>query len=249
MRASNEDLGSREDLAVALQRELAEAGRRLAELEERRARLQRELEVVQAAEREGRQAVKALRSIAARLRPGHDVDRDDDTPGLRWLAGSELRQAIGRAALRRAAYSRPVPWRIWHTWLREDGFDAAGKRAEATFLTQLARNPLVRRTADDGVYMLDLDLLIERRDHVRELHARLAQLPPPDQLALIGDARLERQAVQQKISRAERLLEESWQLLSEELDGDAELHDAESVIASWRHLDRGAEQARLRGVG
>ncbi len=55
------------------------------------------------------------------------------------------------AALLRAAHGTPMHWRTWLEWLRQDGFEAAGKKAKATFLTQLARSPLVRRTPQDGV--------------------------------------------------------------------------------------------------
>jgi hypothetical protein len=93
--------------------------------------------------------------------------------------------------------------------------------------------------------MLDLDLLIERRDLLHELHMRLAQLPPPDQLALIGDVRSERRAAQQEISKAERLLEESWRLLTEALEDDIELDDAEGVVDHWRSRGQSGDQATL----
>lgn len=52
------------------------------------------------------------------------------------------------------------------------------------------------------------------------LHQRLAELPPPGQLMLIGDARATRRDLQQQITRAERRLEEAWRMLTEELGSD-----------------------------
>ena len=49
-------------------------------------------------------------------------------------------------------------------------------------LTQLARSPLVRRSDQEGVYLLDLGLVAEARERLHDLHRRLAALPPPGQL-------------------------------------------------------------------
>jgi hypothetical protein len=209
-----------DDLGATLQRELGAARQRLTDLRDRRQRLQREFEAAMAAEEQGRQALAVLRSVAARAGmadeevPPADADR-------KRLAGGELRETIARVALRRNAHGRAVHWRTWFDWLHAEGLEAAGKRPEATFLTQLARSPLVRRTEQHGVYVLDVELLQRRREEMLGLQRRLGELPPPDQLALIGDVRSERREVQQRIARAERLLEEAWRTLADELGQDA----------------------------
>jgi hypothetical protein len=227
-----------DDLGATLQHELAAAARRLAELRVRREQLERELDAAAAAEAQAHEALAALRSIA--IRAGLDLGEPDEhaaaepagAPRRRRLAGAELRETITRVALRHNAHGRPIHWRRWYGWLHDAGFDAAGKRPEATFLTQLGRSPLVRRSDQDGVYVLDVELLDRRRAELVELTRRLGELPPPDQLALIGDVRAERRETQQQIARAERRLEEAWRTLAEELGEDAP--DPGQLLERWR---------------
>jgi hypothetical protein len=212
----------------------------LGELEHRRQRIEHELRAAVAAEEQARHALAALQDIAARASLDGEGE-SEPAPSTRWLSGAELRQAITRVALRRDADGKPVHWKIWLQWLRDADLDAAGKRAEATFLTQLARSPLVRRTDQDGIYILDVGLLAERRWELLRLHDRLARLPPPDQLALIGDVRGQRRDLQADISRAERALEEAWRMLTEELGDDVEpgdIRDPAQLAELWRERSR-----------
>jgi hypothetical protein len=227
------------ELTVTLRGELEIAQSRYDRLRTRREQLQRDLAGATAAEEAASQSVASLRAVAAHvsgLCDGRDANGDSESTHVA-LAGSELREAIARIALRRNAQGQEVHWRTWFGWLRDDGLDAAGKRAEATFQTQLARSPLVRRTQRDGVYVLDIALLEQHRDDVIALHRRLEELPPPGQLALMGDVRAQRRALQQEIARAERALEEAWRTLAEdpghELSPDPP-PDAEQVARVWR---------------
>lgn len=230
------------DVRKTVQRELTSARERHAQLERRRRELERELQAVMAAEEESREGLRSL--IAVAHQAGGAVDdvlplpgdgRIPDDPHV--LAGGALRDAITRVALRRNAHGRPVHWKEWFGWLRDAGFDAAGKRAEATFQTQLGRSPLVRRADREGVYVLDVELLARLRSAVLALHQRLAELPPPGQLTLIGDARATRRDLEQQITRAERRLEEAWRMLTEELGSDwnAEREaEPEEVTRLWQ---------------
>lgn len=238
------DRAEHSELGDTLRRELDAARRRLAELERRRHTLERELDGVTAAEEQSRQALRALESIA-RQAPGlvdeSNLDgaepEDVEGPGTAHaLAGGELRETLTRVALRRNAHGDAVHWSEWLGWLRDEGFDAAGKRAEATFQTQLARSPLVRRTDRDGVYVLDVELLGQLRDELLDLHRRMEALPGPGQLTLIGDAREVRRELLQRIGRTERRLEEAWRTLTEELGSDwSSDHppDTDDVARMW----------------
>jgi hypothetical protein len=226
-------------LRRALWRELEAARGRVEELVSRRHTLERELDAVLAAERERRRALEALTAVAREAAGGAEIVAElracDDAAG-RALAGSDLREAITRVALRRNAQGEAVHWRQWLGWLRDEGLDAAGKRAEATFQTQLARSPLVRRSDRDGVYILDVRLVVELRDQLVELHHRLDELPAPEQLTLLGDAREARRQLVQQIGQAERRLEEAWRTLTEELGADwpgPEPPDADDVAQIW----------------
>lgn len=228
-------------LEATMHRRLESARDRMHRAALRQEELRREIELAEAEEAHSRELVETLLSVAREARVGGlmliaDEEPGDDSGPL-LLAGGELRETIARIALRRNVHGTAVHWRQWLTWLRADGFDAAGKSAEATFQTQLARSPLVRRADRDGVYVLDIERLADLRDEVLTLHQRLAQIPPPDQLMLLGDGRAARRELEQGIARAERALEEAWRMLTEELgdewDGDPP-PGADDVTRLWR---------------
>jgi hypothetical protein len=247
---------SRGGLGPTLERELAAARTRVEKLAERRRQLERSLEAALAAERAARQAFEAVQAIAdeaAGAVPGlvvggaQDVAAPQQPRGAdrRRLAGSELREMAARVALRRQAHGRPVHWREWLGWLHEEGLDAAGKKPDATFLTQLARSPMVRRTAQDGVYALDVDLFVQCRERLLELHGQLAQVPPAEQLAMLGDARQQRRALENEIARAERAVEEMWRVLTAEIPPgwrEEASQTPERVVDAWLQRDRPGQE-------
>jgi hypothetical protein len=226
-----------QNLRRTLQRELGLARRRVEELAARRLDLERQLEAARDAEQSARQNLTVLETLgreAGELPPAPEEDRHDD--GRTRLAGAELREAIARVALRQRANGRAVHWRQWLTWLRDAGFDAAGKNAEATFQTQLARSPLIRRTEQEGIYRLDVARLARGRDRFRHLHEQLLTLPPPDQLALLGDVRAQRQELQNEIARTERAVEEIWRVLAQERPPGWHADDEgepERIVEAW----------------
>jgi hypothetical protein len=225
------------NLGETLRREIKAARARVTELTARRRDLERHLQAARHAERTAIHSLAALESVSREASGLADEPADEDREDrLVRLAGSELREMIARVALRHGAAGEAVHWRQWLDWLRRSEFDAAGKRPEATFQTQLARSPLVRRTEHDGVYRLDLEQFARARDRLRKLHAQLSQLPPPDQLALLGDVRAQRQHLQNEIARTERAVEEMWRVLVQERPpgwvNDAELAP-ERLVEAW----------------
>lgn len=237
MRASSAHQVPFEDLGRTLRRELDAARVRVDEIASQRRELDARLQAARAAEDAARLSLAAL--IAVARDAGELVPEFVETPpgdDLRRLAGVELREMIPRVALRRGAVGQSFHWREWHTWLREAGFEAAGKKPEATFLTQLARSAVVRRTAQDGVYVLDLGQFVRERERLNLLHQRLSDLPPPDQLALLGVARAQRQELQNQIARTERAVEETWRVLAKERPPawpDDDDLVPEYVVAAW----------------
>lgn len=238
---------------ATIRRELDAARAELARRVEIRADAESALAQARAAEETARRALSALEVVA---RQAADVLPDladevatSELPNAEQhttLAGAELREMIARVGLRNQRQGKPVHWREWHGWLRQAGFDAGGKRAAATFQTQLARSPLVRRADEEGHYVLDLGRLDVERDNLRRLHAQLAQLPPPDQLALLGDHREQRRQIQAEIARAERVIDEIWRVLSREhpprFSAGPEVSPEQSVRA-WLSLN--GEPARF----
>jgi hypothetical protein len=202
-----------EAVSERLRQEIDAAQARVNALAQRRQQLAGQLMAVEAAEEGARRSLTSLLAVAGEAEP--ELGEHSDT--RRLLAGVQLREMIARIALRQLGAGRPVHWSVWREWLREAGFDAAGKKPEATFLTQLARSPLVRRGERDGIYVLDVELFSRARDELGRLHDQLSQLPPPEQLALMGDVRARRHDLQNEVARVERAVEEMWRVLRAEL--------------------------------
>jgi hypothetical protein len=192
------------------------------------------------AERSARGALAALEAVA-REAAGVLLDRDEphgigDVAGdSARLTGANLREMIARVALKQHAIGVAVHWSAWYAWLREAGFEAGGKKPEATFQTQLTRSPLVRRADQDGYYVLDLERFQRERSRLHRLHDQLSQLPPADQLALLGDHRLQRRQIQNDIARAERAVEEIMRILAREPPPESPGLEAipEEAISAW----------------
>jgi hypothetical protein len=231
-------------LAATLRRELEVARAEVRTLAARRAEADRVARAAIEAENSARRALAALEAVAreaAGVLPdlGQGPSADEPHSDLRRLAGAKLREMIARVALRQRAVGRSAHWSEWHAWLRDAGFEAAGKKPEATFQTQLTRSPLVRRAAHEGIYVLDLDRFQAERALLNRLHHQLSQLPPPDQLALLGDHREQRRQIQNDIARAERAIEEMWRVLAHEAPpGWPENVDLrpERAVGAWLQL-------------
>lgn len=199
-----------EGLRATLRRELELAHTRVEALVARRRTIEKELDAALAAEREGLRSLASLQAVASHT-------GESKKPAL---SGASLREMAARVALRNDANGRAVHWREWLGWLHGAGFEAAGKRPEATFLTQLARSPFVRRGRSDGMYILDVTRFVEECERLHTLHQDLAQIPPPDQMALLGDTRSRRREADLAIARTERVIEEMWRILRAELPAD-----------------------------
>jgi hypothetical protein len=258
MSTSTADQDLRGALGATLRRQLNAARTRAKELAERRRVLEQQLEGLRLAERATAESIAALEAVAKDalvLLDEEDVDdllleagsahapadaqHDELAPALALLAGAELRAMAVRVALRRAKINEPVHWRRWYGWLRAAGYDAAGKRPENTFLTQLSRSPLVHRSDQDGVYVLELERLRDEQAQLTALHDQLRQLPPPGQTSMLddlGDLRDRRQQLQHSIAQSERALTEMVRVLASEPPPgwsghpDASQHE---VVAAW----------------
>jgi hypothetical protein len=233
-------------LGETLRRELDAACARVEDLTARRREAEQQLRAARTAEDAARESLSALEAVARDA--GEIVLSAPEGGGAAQdererLAGAALRDMIARVALQQHSVGQPVHWREWHGWLHDAGYEAAGKKPEATFQTQLARSALVRRSPQDGVYVLDLSRFLEERDRLAELLGRLAALPSAHQLALLGDTRAERRALQKEIAGAERAIDEIWRVLAQERppvwSDDAELVP-EDTVAAWLGGDVGA---------
>ena len=176
-------------------------------------RLERDLAATLAAEEAERRSLQVLEAIASGTEAGAAAGDPLDNAST-VLAGAPLRGMIMRVALRLDRVGRPSHWRTWYGWLRDAGYDATGKKPEATFRDQLTRSPLVARHDQDGVYLLDVERFTAVKLELQDLHEQLTRLPPPDQLSMLGETRARRQRLQIAIGRCERTLSEMWEVLS-----------------------------------
>jgi hypothetical protein len=127
--------------------------------------------------------------------------RDASADGLR---GAAIRAAAIAVLRDRPGGAAAIHYKQWYDALRSAGHQVAGKDPLAVFLTQISRSPVVRRTAEPGVYELDVDAPANLRSRLERLHARLAEQSAD---------RAERERIVAEIAIAERALEEAEQAL------------------------------------
>jgi hypothetical protein len=213
-------------------RELHAARERLAALTARRQRLAEQLAAAAAEEDAERRTVKALEGIVG---DGEDGNHQGHAPAGARIAGRQLRMMIARVALRGGHAGTARHWRYWLGWLRDAGFEPAGKRPDATFLTQLSRSPLVCRDRPEGVYVLDVGRFEATYRRLRVLEEQLRVMPSAEQLSMLGDVRARRQELQREIERCERDLEEAWVVLCEELPVEVpqEIRASAEATSDW----------------
>jgi hypothetical protein len=223
--------------AGELRRALARIERGLAEIEERRALLDR---LAGGEDGEGRRrAARAAgsRDVATAAGPRHAETIDHagsagsaasaDAAGstvpaeagdraaaddrARLLRGPEIREAAVRALVERGA-GEALHYREWFALLSQAGHEIAGKDPLAVFLTQLGRSPAVRRGSGAGVYELDRHAGARLRATLEGLQRELRELtiaPGTDLRAI----RARRERLNAEIGRVERALEEIARVL------------------------------------
>jgi len=229
--ATPEPLEPSQRLRAAAAAERARLARELARLDERVDLLGQELEQIEAR----RDAIRRRLSLLARLAHGstdatataergpvaatarvRSLRAAPDESSDRPLQGAAIREAAVRALIAAGVTTRPLHYREWFDLLSRQGFAVAGKRPEATFLTQLGRSPVVRRAGSAGVYTIHVDAPNELRTRIRELRAELARpeergLTPPE----LADDRACRVRLTRQLAKAERNLEEALRVLGE----------------------------------
>lgn len=134
--------------------------------------------------------------------------------------GDEARKALRGPAIREAAIEvlarqggvEAIHYRAWFEMLIAAGHRVAGKDPLAVFLTQITRSPVVRRSTQAGVYVLDPEAPIRLRRELAGLESQLRQVTTDagTDLAAVRDRR---EAVWMRIRQAERALAEAERVL------------------------------------
>jgi vacuolar-type H+-ATPase subunit I/STV1 len=218
--------------AAAAERERVE--RELLRLSKREDSLAHELDAI----REARSALQDELVVLQRLSrdlPAGEIRAADERRRLRVvtdtsqaiegrevvLRGAQIRETAVRV-LASSATSQAVHYRTWFELLRRAGFVSAGKDPLATFLTQIGRSPVVRRSTAPGMYSLDLHSLERERAHIAQLRAKLAEvgeMPPEATVDDIARIRESRSSINAEIASAERTLGEILRSLDVEEGG------------------------------
>jgi hypothetical protein len=97
------------------------------------------------------------------------------------------------------------------------GYAVAGKDPLAVFLTQVTRSPVVRKSAQPGVYEIDRDAATRIRSRLQKLHLEFREanldLQSPADLSAV---RASRHELDIAISREERAFDEALRVLGPE---------------------------------
>ena len=136
------------------------------------------------------------------------------------LRGARIRETAVRILAARGRPDSPVHYRDWHELFVAQGFAAAGKDPLATFLTQIGRSPVVKRSTAAGMYSLDVEFPRRVRDRLGALTRELKQAPQPTPDAAVEDiasARRRRTRIAAEIQDMERKLDEAVRSLGTEI--------------------------------
>lgn len=217
--------------AAAAERERVE--RELTRLSAREAELAAELAAIRAAHDDlehqrdvlnhfvhADQPARSPGTPGRRLRAVPDADIQP-TNGVTVLRGARIREAAVRVLAANADAEVPVHYRDWFQLLTAQGFMPAGKDPLATFLTQVGRSPVVKRSTASGMYVLDLNFAQRARERLAQLAAQASEvqdLSPSPTVEEIATARERRAQLAAEMRETERQLEEALRSLGERGD-------------------------------
>lgn len=184
--------------------ERARVERELERMGSREERLERELQSLRAA----RNALEGELATLLRLSGGSDasgvrdaaapprlrvvpLEREENTgssdTGQIILRGAQIRETAAQILAATSQPDQAVHYRTWFELLRREGFLPVGKDPLATFLTQIARSPVIRRSTSPGMYSLDFDALARESSRLAELETQLQETETLDAGATVEE--------------------------------------------------------------
>ncbi len=210
--------------AAAAERE--RIARELARVAARQRELESELSALHDSRAELEHQLHVLDHFSSESAPAPPPDRpplravpaDRPTPTGMLLRGARIREVAVRVLADATTPGAPVHYRDWFELLTSRGFTPNGKDPLATFLTQISRSPLVRRTTSSGMYVLDLEFPDRARQRLTRLTAELAEsqaLATGASVQDIAAARERRSELTSAMQELERQLEEAGRSLGE----------------------------------
>lgn len=112
----------------------------------------------------------------------------------------------------------PVHYRDWFELMTSQGLMPGGKDPLATFLTQVGRSPVVKRSTASGMYVLDPAFPARARENLERLAAELAAAESPSSDATVDGIAAERERRAQlttELRDTERQLDEAIRSLGD----------------------------------
>jgi hypothetical protein len=214
-------------IRAAATAERARMERSLHSLRDREQALAHELESCRAARSELERELQMLERLVGAAGPTdgesagrhlHAVDPSAGSSGDVVLRGAQIRQEAVRTLRMSGDAEQAVHYRTWFDLLRARGFLPAGKDPLATFLTQIGRSPVVRRSTSPGMYSVDVAFSGRARQRLATLRSELAARDArrgDESLEELELSRLRRAELVAAIETAERELAEALRSLGD----------------------------------
>ena len=185
-------------------------GHELAGIRESCEALEHELSVLHQLAPESATSFASCRRAPLRLVDGGtDAAPSSDQTTLR---GAKVRETAVRVLVATGEPDQALHYRTWFDLLRRRGFLPAGKDPLATFLTQISRSPVVRRSTEPGIYSLDLSFPTRAARQLDQLRSELGhahELPDDASVADVARARERKAQLRAKTDALERSLDEA----------------------------------------
>lgn len=195
-----------------LMRELRRLARRSEELAEELQEL-----IAQRLEMESRLEV-VNRAAGEGVPPGSTAVADTwEEPPNGVLSGSRIRTVAVRLLAATDAADEPIHYSEWYRLVEGAGFGVTGRDPLATFLTQVARSPVVKKAGRPGFYVLDLGSSELLHQQLVAIQRELSLLHQGQQtLDGVASQRRRRLDLLAELARTERSLEEAVEALGRE---------------------------------
>lgn len=158
-------------------------------------------------------------SATRRLRVVPDAESAQSS-GATILRGARIRETAVRVLAANTPSGAPVHYRDWFNLVVAQGFMPAGKDPLATFLTQIGRSPVVRRSTSAGTYVLDPEAVKRIRARLAQLTAALSELAevgPEAGVDEIATARERRTQLTTQLHETERQLQDALRSIGEDI--------------------------------
>lgn len=187
-----------------IQRRLAKLEREAATLRVERLQLGERLQVLNLLARDPDMSQRTRAALAQEVGPGV------------LLRGVHIRELGVRVLMQTPRASRPIHYRDWYRLLTERGIRVSGRDPEASFLTQISRSPVVKRSTEQGVYYIDFNFPGWARQQLELKRAELTETftsPASTMLADLDSAERHRTILAREIRHLERELREALRSL------------------------------------